>query len=468
MALRQFTINFSAISKDEYLRNDEKYHYFLHNSGWNLFKHQTKNLVCLKDVLIDDYNRFDFQEGENYRGIPTGQIYLDKDGYITNFENITLDNHPNRLKYKVSNDNILISSLRLSKSPALYFNDIDLTNYVFSNGFYVFKVKPGWNIKFILYVLRTKRLKAILDNNLYRGIGISAYKDMDLKKIKIPLIPKDRQDLSVTKIKPIEKKIKELKKRIKPHQEVIDEVFIREFGFDINKFIELLKVRNYEAELSAFSNNVDLRFSVNFHNLAGFFVLEELKKRTLKKIKHFIAEPITLGASISPSDFDESGDFYYVSMATVKNYILELDESQLVSNNYSRENINKSIKKDDILMTRSGVAIGKFALIQEDVNGVFADFTMRIRLKNYNPLFAYYYFRSTYFQHLIHTNKKGLQNKNIFPNQIQEFPMIDITLERQARIVDEIKKILDEQKLIKQKIKTERNKIVNIIESAIA
>ncbi|OGJ44587.1 hypothetical protein A2272_01900 [Candidatus Peregrinibacteria bacterium RIFOXYA12_FULL_33_12] len=195
--------------------------------------------------------------------------------------------------------------------------------------------------------------------------------------------------------------------------------------------------------------------------------MSELKKITKSKIKHFINEPIVLGASISPSNFDEQGEHYYISMATVKNYCLELDDSQLISSEYAKNNLNKAVNKYDIIMTRSGVAIGKFALIEEDVNGIFADFTMRIRLKDYNPYFAYYYFRSEYFQHLIHSNKKGLQNKNIFPSQIQELPMIDISLEKQQKIVDEIKEELDKQKEMKQKIESERSKIDEIIENAI-
>ncbi len=467
MGLKQFAISVSDLSTDSYLRNDEKYHLFLHLSDWNLFDLNNKKLVSLKDILIDDYNNFEYQEDEEYKGIPTGQTYLDEDGEIKDFQLVTLEDHPGRLKYKISKDNILVSSLRLAKSPALYFDNQDISDYVFSNGFYIFKIKEGWNNKFILHILRTKRLKSILDNHIYRGIGITAYKDDDLKKIKIPLIPKSTQDQIVAQIEPIEKRIKELKAQIKQPQEIINKVFAREFRFDLEKFEELKKIKNYYLHLSACSNNKDIRNSVAFHRESAQFVMSELKRVTNSKIKHFIAEPIVLGASISPSDFNESGEYYYVSMATVKNYILELDDSQLVSDNYSSMNSNKAVKQNDIIMTRSGVAIGKFALVEDDFKGIFADFTMRVRLENYNPLFAYYYFRSEYFQHLIHTNKKGLQNKNIFPSQIQEFPMIDISLKEQQRIVNEIKAELDKQEEIKQKIETERNKIDVIIERAI-
>ena len=467
MGLKTFTISVAELSKDSHLRNDEKYHSFLFSSDWNLFASSNKKLIPLKDILSDDYTLFDYQEDEEYKGIPTGQTYLDEDGEIKDFQPVNAENHPGRLKYKVSNDNILISSLRLAKSPALFFENEDLSEYVFSNGFYIFKVKNDWNNKFVLYILRTKKLKCILDNHIYRGIGISAYKKEDLLKIKIPFIPKPKQDQIVSQIEPIEKKIKELKIQITPLQEIVNMVFVREFGFDLKKFEELKKIKNYYLDISIASQNKDLRNSVAFHQESAQFVMMELKKITKSKIKHFVDGPIVLGASISPSNFNEQGEYYYISMATVKNYCLDLDDSQLVSPEYAKNNLNKAVSKYDIIMTRSGVAIGKFALIEEDVNGIFADFTMRIRLKDYNPYFAYYYFRSEYFQHLIHSNKKGLQNKNIFPSQIQEFPMIDISLKDQQKIVDEIKAELDKQEEIKSKIESERNKIDEIIEKAI-
>ena len=468
--LKQFTINFQELAQDEFLRNDEKYYVFLNFSNWNLFEAKNKKLVPLADVLVDDYNLFDYEDGEEYKGIPTGQSYLDEDGEIKAFNLVTQEEHPGRLKYKATKDDILISSLRLAKSPALCIENEDLSNYVFSNGFYIYKVKKEWNKRFILYVLRTKRLKNILDENIYRGIGISAYKDSDLKKIKIPLLSKSKQDQIVSQIEPIEKKIKELKNQIAPAQEVINKVFAREFGFDLEKFEELKKIKNYFLELSDFANNRDVRQGVKFHRGAGKFVIEQLMKVTKKRIKDFIAEPIVLGKSVSPSNYDDTGDYFYISMANIKNWKFESEEAKLVSRKYSSQNQNKTIDKNDILIARSGEGtIGKVALIKnENLQGIFADFTMRIRLKNYNSLFAYYYFRTEYFQYLVEVNKKGLgNNTNIFPSQIKELPMIDISLERQQKIVVEIKAELDKQAEMKKKIEAERKRIDEIIEKAI-
>lgn len=470
MTLRQFVIDFSTIGEDEYLRNDVKYHYMLNTSHWNLYDGNIAEQIRLDDVLLDSYNNFIFQEDGEYKGVPTGRSYIDEDGYITDFIKISMADHPNRLKYQIKNNHLLISSLRLAKSPALFFETGDLSDYVFSNGFYIYKVKEGWNIKFVLYLLRTKRLKNLLDNHLYRGIGISAYKDTDLKKIRIPFIQKEIQDLIVAQIDPVEKKLIELKSKIKPHQVIIDEVLTREFNFDIDHFIELSKTKIYTASFSDYSDNIDLRYSVKFHRTAGAFVLHELLRLTSKKIKHFLAEPIVLGSSISPSDYDENGEYYYVSMANIRNWEFENYDALLVSTSYSQINQAKTVSKNDIIVARSGEGtIGKVALItDEDLLGVFADFTMRVRLTKYNPTFAYYYFRTTYFQYLIEIHKKGLgNNTNIFPSQIQEFPLIDLPLTRQGQLVAEIQSELDQQESIRIAIEQERVKIDRLIEYAI-
>lgn len=220
----------------------------------------------------------------------------------------------------------------------------------------------------------------------------------------------------------------------------------------------------------AFGNNRDLRQSVKFHRKAGIFVNQQIEKITSKKIKDFISEPIVLGKSVSPKNYDKNGDYFYISMANIKNWQFESENSKLVSKEYSDQNMNKTICKNDILISRSGEGtIGKVALIDdENLQGIFADFTMRIRLQNYNPLFAYYYFSTKYFQYLIDINKKGLgNNTNIFPSQIQELPMLDISLSSQQKIVDEIKAELDKQEEIKSEIESERNKIDEIIEKEI-
>ncbi|MDR1700230.1 MAG: restriction endonuclease subunit S, partial [Lachnoclostridium sp.] len=212
--MKIFSVNLVDYMNDSALRCDVKFYHTMSESGWNLFNAPEENNLRLADIIKEDYALCTYQDNIEYKGIPTGQTFLDDDGDIIDFQPVTSDNHPGRLKYTVTSDHILISSLRLAKSPALNFDIANLNEYVFSNGFYIFKVKDGWNKRFVLYLLRSHKLKAFLNNNLYRGIGISAYKAEDLLKIKISNIPLESQNEAVTHIASIENNIKKLKSKI--------------------------------------------------------------------------------------------------------------------------------------------------------------------------------------------------------------------------------------------------------------
>jgi len=481
MGLKQFTIDFRDLGKDTYLRNDEKYHIFLNSSDWNLFDIKNKKLISLKDILIDDYNNFEYEEGEEYKGMPTGQTYLDEDGYIKGFDLITAKNHPGRLKYKVSNENILISSLRLAKSPALHFENQDLSDYVFSNGFYIYRIREDWNRKFILYVLRTKKLKNILDNHIYRGIGISAYKDGDLKKIKIPLISKDKQDQVVAQIEPIEKKIKELKSQITPAQEVINKVFAREFKFDKNLYNEFGKgmtagtqiaknraLRAFETDFSEFSKSGILRFSTRFHNRPTKKLMDFLDNIKTIRVNDVITEPIHRGAS---PKYNQDGEIPVVKTGHLKNGYIEISQEEFVEQDFYNSSIKSQIKENDILIASTGkVSLGKIDLAEIDQNLVADSHISIIRIdeKKYNCLFFTYFFRSIlgYFQ--IERDFTGATNQiELYAGEISNFQIPNISLKDQQKIVDEIKTELDKQKEMKQKIEAERNKIDEIIEKAV-
>jgi type I restriction enzyme, S subunit len=459
----------SLMNSDNELRLDQKFHSFHNKNKWNVFNAKKGKLTSFREILTPHYKLFKFEDNIEYSGIPTGREYLNDYGDIISVKTITKENHPNRLKYKADEGCVLISSLRGAKSPALSF-DYDISNYVFSNGFYIFKIQEDWNKKFILYLLRNKTIKYLLDNKIYRGIGISSYKENDFLKIQIPLLTKDKQAKLVEEIEPKEKELNRLKDQIKDSVTIINEVFAQELELDLNKFESLKAENKFSSNLKEFSNNIDCRFSFKFHNKAGQFIWDLLCSKTNKRIKDFISEPIVLGKSVSPKDYDDEGDYYYIAMSNIKTWAFEPEGCNTVSNAYSKSNMNKSVKKDDIILARSGEGtIGKVALIEdEDISAIHADFTQRIRLTNYNARLVYYYMRSDLFQYLVYTHKKGLgNNTNIFPSQVQEFPIPDWNKTKQTEIVTKIKTQIDAQKEIDKNIASKQAEISAIIEKAI-
>ena len=288
----------------------------------------------------------------------------------------------------------------------------------------------------------------------------------DIAHLKLPVIDVIEQENFIKEAQLIEDEIALLKSgKTNVVQEVIDDIFQKEFGFDYVKFERLKNNRFYTCSQEQFSNNQDLRFSAKYHRPSGEFVKKQLFSITDKRVKDFLAEPIILGASVSPKDYDDIGTCHYLSMATIKEWCYKQEIASTVSDTYALEKFSKMVKKGDIVMARSGEGtIGKVAEITEDISDIFSDFIMRIRLVNYNTTFAYFYFRTSFFQYLVEINKKGLgNNTNIFPNIIQEFPIPDIKLTDQNRIVKEIQNKLFLQNQNDKKVEFLQNKIKTLL-----
>ncbi|KNY30495.1 hypothetical protein [Pseudobacteroides cellulosolvens] len=462
MALKQFIIDFKDLSIDPKL-------------GLKDYAPLYKNGISLKNFLLNRSTNIDIRSGRTPSRF-NEQYWNGEHEFLTmaNVDTLTFTINEicedkitdvaideDKTLYKTKKDSLIISN---AMTLGLSFL-VDRSVYINQNVFEVNLDETKINKKFVLWYFN------LIIRPLFQNTYTSKYLTKDeLGRIKLPNISKAKQDNMVKQIEQIEQRIRSLKKTIVKPSFIINKVFEREFKFDATKFESLKQVKFYETDFISFSNNKDLRQSVKFHRNAGVFVYEQLKLITNKKIKNFLAEPIVLGAGVSPLNYDENGDYYYITMANIKNWKYESEGCKLVSKEYSDKNLNKTVFKNDILIARSGEGtIGKVALIEdENLNGIFADFTMRIRLKNYNPLFAYYYFRTDYFQYLVEINKKGLgNNTNIFPVQIQEFPMIDISPSKQQYIVEVIESELNKQKEIEMQIQSERNKIEKILKSTI-
>ena len=466
MGVKKYKICFSSFSSEQTLRFDLNY---ILQSARKYDFYRFKDLFDViefkkKEIPSEDFFYAEIGDVSNLGDInPT----------LLNFNDRTEDKEPLFKKIEKGDiirpkkNDILLSKIR----PYLKKNILitDNNNFYYTKAFIQIRPK-NINSKIIYYLLQSKYFYKL--NAISRcGKGYPTLNPQDFYSIKfevrdINLIKKNEQQILAT-IAPLEAEIASLKATKIPEIDIINKVLGKELGLDWEKFEELKKIKQYKANLSDFSKNVDSRMSYNFHNKVHYYILDLLKAQSSKRLKNFLNIPITLGASISPSEFDEECDCFYISMATVKSYAFNSEDAQTVSKKWENENISKKVCKNDIIMTRSGAAIGKFALLDEEINGIYADFTMRIQLKDFNPQLAYYYFRSIFIQTIVHSQKKGLQNKNIFPNQVQEFPMPDWSLEKQSKIATLIKEQIDAQKIIDEQILKKQHQILQIVENAV-
>lgn len=473
MGLRQFDIQLSDISTDSVQRCDEKYHDFIQSTGWNLFEVNNKKLVSLKSILIEDRKNFDFDENKEYKGIPTGKEYLDEDGEIISHQSITLDNHPNRLKYLATNENILISSLRLAKSPALFYPDRNLARYVFSNGFYIFEVKKEWSIKYVVQILRTKRLKNIIDNHIYRGIGISAYKQEDLLKIKIPLIAKTEQEKIISKIEPIDQNIRKLKTIIEAPQEVINRVFAREFRIDIEKVEKEEQKKQFIVSSTLSFRNPNLRNSARWHKIAPIQKVMYENITCITKLGDYITATKN-GWSPNCRENDSLNLVFGVSCIS-KHGVISYDDMKI--SDQTRANTETYFAQENDLFVSRGNTTDLVALasvvedLPDEKNIIFPDLFIRIDVdeEKVSKKYLAYLFNSILGRYYFKYSAKG-KNQTMVKVSSDEINGVFLplpSLDIQQKIIDEIKIELDAQEKIKAEIAQERNKIDEIIENTI-
>lgn len=474
MGLKSFTIPFSKIKKDPYLRNDVKYHNFLFSSDWNLFNTTNKKLVSLKDILLDDYALFVYKDNEEYKGIPTGQTYLDEDGEIIDYQTVTSDDHPGRLKYRIKNNNILLSSLRLARTPALYFENQDLSEYVFSNGFYIFSVNSNWNKKFILYILRAKKLKNILDNHIYRGIGISAYKKEDFLKIKIPIIPKPVQNKVVSQIEPIKKKINKLKNQINAPQKIINNILAKYFRFNINEVNKIERNKFFYITKDITYHNLYLRSSTRWHKIKP--IQKELYKNNPYNIEKLGKYIVSTKNGWSPYCRESDSDYFVFSVNSIsKDSYIKYDNLKN-SNEYLKNISNYYAKENDLYISRGNtvdlVALASIVKnLPDNKNIVYPDLFIKLDINEkfldkeylahlFNSIIGRYYFKYA-------TKGKNQTMVKVSSEELKNFYLPIPPKNIQHKIIDEIKAELDKLEDIKKQIGIERNKIDEIIENTV-
>ena len=471
--MKILTTDLRGISREPTLRCDYDYHEYKREIAGacymfaDLFKLNDSSAVDADDLYVDF----------RYCEIGNADKAGDVEPELLNFDNRDLltENYYKKIEggdiIPVTAGDILISKVRPNLKKYVRITP-DLADCYFTSAF--ISLCPKRLTVILYYALRTlfyQNLVAISRQGKgYPTLNVNDLRLMQFDKAVIDTLAANEERLT-REIIEIEEQIRTRKATIRPAADIINEVFGREFGFDYAEFKRLKAIKVYPSETASFSNNVDLRFSAKFHRGAGAFVLAQLAAITEKKVKHYLAEPIVLGTSVSPVDYSDDGEFYYISMATIKRCVFDREAAQTVTEEFSDAKQAKTIRKDDIILARSGEGtIGKVALIDdEELQGVFADFTMRIRLTGYNQRFAYYYFRTAYFQYLIEVHKKGLgNNTNIFPSMIQEFPLIDIPSTEQQRIVNEIQTELDRHEATRRDIATLREQIEAKIVQAVA
>ena len=479
MALKTFTINFSELSKNDTIRlwlpfvlPKIRYKYDKINNYLDLCESGERPKGGIKEE----------DKGE---AISLGGQQINVDGTVdlSKIPYVSYEFYENVSKGKVKDRDILIckDGALTGKTCFVEFSLFPSKEVMVNEHVYILRGSVKANQKFLFYYTRNNIFQSQVKDLAYKKKAQPGLNFNHFKKIKIPIIPKPQQDKIVAQIEPIERNIKKLKAQIKQPQEVINKVFSREFGFDENLYNEFGKgmtagtqiaqnrtLKVFDTDFREFARSKLLRFSTRFHNPPTKELMNFLDIIETLHVKDIISEDIHRGAS---PKYNPDGEIPVVKTGHLKNGFIEISQEEFVDQDFYNSSTRSRVNESDILIASTGkVSLGKIDLLEDEQSLVTDGHVSIIRVNEdkYNRLFFTYFFRSIlgYFQ--IERDFTGATNQiELYANEITNFQIPDISLEKQQKIVDEIKVELDKQEKIDTQIRQERNKIEEIIKKVI-
>lgn len=471
MGLKAFTIDTNLLSTSKHCRLDEKYAAFTSVDNWIVFNSKYSQVPIsdfLSELPIKKHKKGDLEKVVLLVNIS------DQNQRSGELEQVELANEIGSDKNDLSKSDIFVSKLGMPRGY-IFINTYKGQDLIGSTEFIPYKVKHE-RYKLILkyLLLHPKMLEAYSSLESGKIPSHRRVNPYEFQKIKIPLIPKPKQDQIVAQIEPIEKKIKELKVKIKEPQEVINKVFAREFGFDLKKFEESKKEKFFEVDFSRISKNNLTRVSSHFHHIKLNFLEDKLKDKDFwislnTKFELSGGKRVPKGKTFS----NEQTGYCYLRPTEIN--IWGIDKNNVL---YISEEIYNQLKRYKITTGEFCISIvgtlGKTALINteeleiEDDNLILSENFIKLKtIQEVNDLFYYYYFYSFIFEAQMDREYTITSIKKLGIDKWSYIKIPNIPLKSQQKIVDEIKAKLDKQEEIKSKIESERNKIDEIIEKVI-
>ena len=371
------------------------------------------------------------------------QIGVDGGLNLSKIPYVSFEFYENTNKGKVKDNDILIckDGALTGKTCFVDFSLLPSKEVMINEHVYILRGNKNTNQRFLFYFTTTNIFQSQVKDLAYKKKAQPGLNIDHFRKIKIPSIPKTKQEQIVTQIEPIEKNIKGLKVKIKQPQEVINKVFAREFGFDLDKFKDLEKEKFFKVEFSNFVNHRDLRFSIG------------IKKANID-LKPFVSKP-----------------FKYISLGKIISleYGSGLTDQQRIKGIYpvmganGRVGYNNQylIEGPSIIVGRKGSA-GEINYIEENSYPIDTCFYVKF-LHKQNIIYFAYLLKFLQLKRL--TLFKGVPGLNRY--DVYDVKIPNLQLSYQQKIVDEIRAELDNQEVYKKKIEAERKKIDYIIENAI-
>lgn len=469
--------NLTCVSNELTLRSDAKYiysDYILSSEDYYLFSD-------LFYIVNDD--GVDVSELTEFKYVEIGDISSTED--VTPVSLSIEERNELNEKYfkkiengdiiKVCKNDILISKVRPYLKKFLF---IDETNesYFYTSAF--IHIRAKLHSKILFYALKSV-FNQTLNAISRQGKGYPTLNERDLLMLKFRKKDIDRlftyHENINKKINLVGLQISELKRRIKSDEEIINSVIRKQFSLDIERLSLIDNIHFFTTPFDKLSlNNYEIRDSVRYNKLIA------IQKEILSNVECYeVLDAYLLGVKTkngwSPENNEIEGASKILGIDALHfNGIMTTDNPKYT--NETREDIeNFIIHEGDFYISRGNtvnlVALASIAHHIED-EYIFPDIMIKLFINEskINKYFLAYLFNSVIGRLYFKYASKGKQQTmvKVSSDTIKNFVIPKIPMIEQERIVNEIKKEIDKQIIIKTQIMKLRNKIDDILEQTMS
>lgn len=471
MGLRQFEINLDELSKNETLRLWLPY--VLPTIGYKYDKFNDYIELCESgNRPKGGINEVDTGEAISLGG---EQINVDGSVDLSKTPYVSYEYYNSVSKGKIKDNDILIckDGALTGKTCIADLSLFPSKKVMVNEHVFIFRGNEKVVQRFLFYFTRSSIFQSQVKDLAYRKKAQPGLNFDHLKKIKIPAIPKTEQTRIVEIIEPIEQKIKQLNLQIKEPQEIINQVFVKEFKIDLKRTGEEEQRKQFYVTSTFSFRNQSLRGSVRWHKIAPIQQVMYENTKCIKKLGDYIVSTRN-GWSPCCRESDTLSLVFGVNCIS-KNGVINFNDMKF--SDETCPNIDSYFAQNDDLFVSRGNTVDLVALasvvenIPEEKDIIFPDLFIKLDVdqKVLDKKYLAYLFNSIIGRYYFKYSAKGKNQTmvKISSDELNGFFLPVPKLYIQQRIVDEIKTKLDAQEKIKADIDAVRKKIDEIIEDAI-
>ena len=268
----------------------------------------------------------------------------------------------------------------------------------------------------------------------------------EIKKIKIPIPPKDIQEKI---IKIFDKALNNKQKKEKEAKELIDSIdryMLKELGIQEPKLTEKMTFRVGVNDL--ISNRLDVEYHKGMYKKINMYIKNSIF--TTRKVKN-IVEYMKTGAEVNVKNYLDFGKYFFINVSNVSNLKIDIEKNiKAINEKTYLDNIENRPNKNEILFTKYG-SIGNVAIVENEDNVIVGTHILRIKIINrINNYFLLYLLNSNIFRSLVKSLKKGGVIPRIDIRDIENFDIPIPPKSVQDKIAKEAKKRLDKAHKLKE------------------